>query len=49
MPKEHPPPPPPPGSGSQTQFEYAKIVLTGPYTDDEKAEALKECYAEEAE
>jgi hypothetical protein len=48
MPK-NPPPPPPPGSDIQTQFEYSKIVLTGPYTDEQKAEALYECYNPETE
>jgi hypothetical protein len=45
MPHEHPPPPPPPGSDSQDKLDYAKIVVTGPYSDKEKAKALEEAYS----
>ena len=49
MPKEHPPPPPPPGSSIETKYDYAQEIVVGPYSKEEKAEALEQCYAQEAE
>lgn len=45
MPHEHPPPPPPPEKANEeVKLAYVKEVIVGPYSDDEKSKAIKQCY-----